>query len=276
MKPGRGTDVLRALVLASVLLLHAIQAIADGRTHTVCAQRLPETTCQFVGPDAIQQAIDQAASGDTILLKAGRYGASRFRDIPYLDFKVRGFVVIDGKDLAIRGEPGVVLDGGSGPATTAIIVHRARVDLRGLEIVNFRWQIEEDDIYDGHGVFVIDGALRADDIVIRNFKKMGLTGRGDTLLDVSNVRLLDGHVGLWLHETAYLRLRNAVVKNNDGSGIAAYDSSVAHITDSVFDSNLDDGLYTEHQATLFVTGSQVLNNKPMDVRSLHDSRIFLK
>lgn len=258
-----------------MVLMPVLETLAAGTTHTVCAQAERTAACQFAGPSAIQKAIDAAASGDTIVVKAGRYGATEFRDIPYKEIKVRGFVVVDAKDLSIKGEAGVVLDGATGPATSAIVIRNARVVLQDLELANFRYQVEEDDTYDGHGVFVIDGTLRADNVVIRNFKKMGLTGRGDSLLDVSNLKLLDGHVAVWLHETAYLRLRHALVKNNDGSGIAAYDHSAAHVIDSVFDTNQDDGLYTEHQATLFVEDSLVLNNRPIGLNALNDSRIYV-
>jgi nitrous oxidase accessory protein NosD len=272
---GELIRVARTAIVVCALVLPAAQTIAAGKTHIVCAASARRGACQFVGPDSIQKAIDHAASGDAIVIKAGRYAPAAFRDVTYKDFKVRGFIVIDGKDLSIEGERGAVLDGASGPATTAIVVRRAQVVLRNLDIANFRYEVEEDDIYDGHGVFVIDGTVRIDNLSIRRFRKMGLTGRGASLLDVSNLRLTEGHIGLWLHESAYLRLRNSLVKGNDGSGIAAYDNCVAHVFNSVFDANLDDGIYTEHQAMIFATNSLILRNKPVGLHALGDSRIWL-
>ena len=184
--------------------------------------------------------------------------------------------MVDGKDLSIVGEPGTVLDGSTKLAAAAIVVRNAAVTLRQLEITGFRYEVEEDDFYEGHGIFVIDGRARIEDVTIRNFRKMGLTGRGDTLLDVSRLKVLDGHVGIWLQETAHLRLRDSIVRGNDSAAIAAYESSVAHVSGSVFEGNLDDGLYTEQQAAIYATDCRILRNKPYGAHATDDSRIWIE
>ncbi|MEB2590013.1 hypothetical protein SOP87_30780, partial [Bacillus cereus] len=105
-----------------------------------------QSGCEFHGDAGIQSAIDHAANGDTVLIRAGRYSPVAYRDIPYKDFVVRGYIVIDGKNLSVVGESGTLLDGGSGLAATAIVVRHAQVALRNLEIAGFRYEIEEDDI----------------------------------------------------------------------------------------------------------------------------------
>jgi hypothetical protein len=144
-----------------------------------------------------------------------------------------------------------------------------------MTLTGFKFDVEEDEIYEGHGIFVIDSRVRIRDVTIEKYQKMGLTGRGDTILDVDGLRILDGHVAIWLHETAYLRLSNAVIRGNDSSGIAAYDNSTAHIANSVFDRNIDDGLYGEHEATIYATNSIFLNNKPYVARATGNSRIWV-
>lgn len=196
--------------------------------------------------------------------------------MPYKDFIVRGYVVVDGKDLNITGEPGTVLDGSTKLAAAAIVVRNAKVALRNLEITGFRFEVEEDDYYEGHGIFVIDARVRIEDVTIRDFQKMGLTARGDTLLDVSRLKVLDGHVGIWLHETAHLRLRDSIVRGNDSAAIAAYENSVAHVSGSVFEANQDDGLYTEQQATIYASDCRILKNKPFGAHATQDSRIWLE
>ncbi len=176
----------------------------------------------------LPNAVARASNGDTIQIRAGRYTPRAYQDVPFRDLVVRSFVIIDGKNLALVGEKGVVLGGNDKLPMSAIVVRNADVSMSHLEITGFNYAIEEDKIYDGHGIFVIDSKARIDDVTISKFQKMGLTGRGDTQLDVSNLRVLDGHVGVWLHETAYLRLRNALVRGNDSSAITAYDNSVAH------------------------------------------------
>lgn len=274
-----GLSCLRVTITAAIVLVGIAPSAqgfaASGRTYVVCPAGSRAGGCQFNGDGGIPAAIDRAADGDTILIKAGRYAPVSFRDVKYKEITVRGYIVVDGKNLSIIGEAGTVLDGSAKLPATAIVVRRAEVSLRNLEITGFRYDIQEDDIYEGHGVFVIDGKARIDNVTIRRSQKMGLTGRGDSLLDASNLQVLDGHVGIWLHEFAYLRLRNSIIRGNDSSAIAAYDNSVAHVSNSVFDGNLDDGLYSEHQATIFATNSLVLRNKPAGIHAIDESRIWV-
>lgn len=252
----------------------AAAAPATGpKTHIVCPAQKAE--CAFAGGSGIQAAIDAAADGDTVQIRAGTYTATAVRDVPYKLHTIRGFIVVDGKRVSLIGEPGVVLDGSSGPRATGIVVHRSNLDVRGLTLTGFKFDVEEDEIYEGHGIFAIDSRVRLHDVTIEKYQKMGLTGRGDTILDVDGLRILDGHVAIWLHETAYLRLSNAVIRGNDSSGIAAYDKSTAHVAHCVFDRNIDDGLYGEHEATIYATNSIFLNNKPYVARATGNSRIWI-
>jgi hypothetical protein len=264
-----------AAACALAATLACADAFAAPRVLAVCAADSRARGCDFRGDGALQAAVDRASSGDTILVRAGRYAPVGIRETAYKDFTVRAYVLIEGKDLSVIGEPGAVLDGSTKLPATALAVRGAAVTLRNLEITGFRWDVEEDDYYEGHGLFVIDGRARVDDVTISKFQKMGLTGRGDSLLDVTRLRVLDGHVAIWLHETAHLRLRDSVVRGNDSSAIAAYDDSVAHVSGTVFDGNLDDGLYAEHRATLYATDSKLLRNEPYAAHALGDSRIFI-
>lgn len=267
---------LRAVaVLAATLASFSGLNAAHAGTHIICPEDGKQSDCAFRSGAGIQQAVDAAVDGDTIRLRAGRYTAVGFRDVPYKIHTIRGFVVIEGKRLTLIGEPGAILDGATGTQTTAIVVHRAEVSIEGIAIDGFRFAEEEDEIYEGHGIFAIDSRVQLANVSISRFQKMGLTGRGNTIIDAQNVRILDGHVAIWLHESAYLRLTNSLVRGNDSSGIAAYDNSVAHVVNCVFDGNLDDGLYTEHDAALYVTNSLLLRNKPYAVRALDRSRVWL-
>ncbi|MEP7245598.1 MAG: right-handed parallel beta-helix repeat-containing protein [Gammaproteobacteria bacterium] len=261
-------------VVGAVLSAHATAA-PSPRTYIVCPAEKPASKCNFKGDTGIQAAIDKATSGDTIQIKAGRYAPAAYREVVYKDFTVRTYLLVEGKALTITGEPGTILDGSTKLPTTALTIHNAEVTIKNLEIANFRWDIQEDEFYDGHGIFVIDARARIDNVTIRNVQKMALTGRGDTLLDVSNLRILDGHVGLWLHESAYMRLTHSIIRGNISGGIAAYDDSVAHISNCVFDANEDDGLYTEHRAAIYATNSLILRNKPIAVHAMNDSNIWV-
>jgi hypothetical protein len=264
---------MRVMIAIALALTLEAAAAGESRRWTVCPE--PAAGCDFAGGPGIQAAVDRAADGDEIVLRPGRYAAESYREVPYQDVIVRGFIVIDGKDLALAGERGAVLDGATGPPTTAIIVRAARATVRGLTLTGFRFDVQEDDFYEGHGLFVIDGDVRATDLAISRFQKMGLVGRGSSRLRAERLQIVDGHVGIWLHETAHLELADSVVSRNDSSAIAAYDESVAHVRRCSFEGNLDDGLFTEHRATIYAHDSRLAGNRPYGARAVGDSTIWL-
>ncbi len=257
---------------AGVLVGLFIACAVPAKTLTVCATGQLRAGCEYAGPHAIQSAVDRAADGDTVLLRAGIYSPQAFTDVPYKKYVIRGYVAIRDKRISVVGEEGAVLDGGSGPPVSGIVVEGGEVSLRGLTLRNFRAGDPEDDLYEGHGVFVIDAAATLSDVSIEKYAKMALTGRGTTRLLASQIRIQDGHVAIWLEESAHLHLCNSVVRNNDSAGIAAYASSSANVYNSVFDRNRDDGLYADDHASIFATNSLLLHNSPYAVRVIGNAR----
>jgi hypothetical protein len=233
----------------------------------------PAQDCRFVGGDGIQAAVDAARDGDIVRLRAGRYTASRYRDTSFQDLQIRGFVVVTGKRLAIEGDDGAVLDGSDGPPTSAFVLDHADVTLGNLTIRNFRFGEPEDKVYDGHGVFAIDSRVRLDRIRMERIAKMALTGRGDTLIDASDIRLLDGHMGVWLEESAHAHIRNAVIRGGDSAAIGAYGEASVHLYNSVIQGNGDDGLYAKGHGAIFATNSLVIANRPFGLNAEEDGRI---
>ena len=274
---NRGRLVLLACRLTGgfIACVPAVALATSSRTLVVCPLETRSPECQFHGDGGIPDAIDRAMDGDTILLKAGHYAPIRTRDVAYKDITVRAYLAVTRKRLSIVGESGAVLDGRTRLPSTAIVLDHADVTLSNLEITGFRYAVEEDNIYDGHGVFAVNSTAHIDHVKMTRLAKMGLTGRGDSLLDVSNLQILDGHMGIWLAETAQLRLRNSIIRNNDSCGLGAYDNSSANVSSSVFDGNRDDGLYSEQQAVIFATNSLILNNRPVGAHAVDNSRISL-
>ena len=263
----------RFLVSLSLGLSATAVMAASPRTLVVCPAK--GSGCAFQGGSGIQKAIDAAADGDTVRIKAGRYTAEAFRDVPYKIHQIRGFLVVSGKSIAIRGDQGAVLDGSVGPATTALVADHASLAVSGLTITGFRWEVQEDEIYDGHGIFAIDSDVRIADVIVEKFLKMGLVGRGDTHIRADRLTIADGHVAIWLREGAQLDLRNSIVRHNEGSGVAAYDSSYTRVVGSVFDGLADDVLYTENSAAIHAIDTVILNGKPFAAHALNDSAIWI-
>lgn len=262
------------IMLAAIGLLAGTTCPALGATLVACPAGVAAKGCTFKGDDAIQAAIDKAADGDTILVRAGVYTPRAYRDLPYKEIVVRAFAAVDGKQLAIQGEKGAILDGSAGLPATAIGLRNADVTINGLVITGFHFDIEEDDIYEGHGIFAVDSRARISDVTISRYQKMGLTGRGNTILDVRDLQVLDGHVATWLYEGAYMRLDGAIFRNNDSSAVAAYNDSVAHLTRIAIDRSADDGLYAEDDAAIYIADSLIVGSKPIALNATGKSRII--
>ena len=261
---------LRASVFA-MIAVGVAGCSAQVVEHVVCATE--GNGCDFVGNRALQMAVDAADSGDIIRLRVGNYQPDGFRDVAYEDVIVRGHVLVDAKDLRIVGEDGAVLDGGSGDRASAIVVTNASVDIENLTIRDFRPESSDDDIYDGHGVFVVDGNARISSVRFERIPKMAVSLRGDSTVVLHDSHLLDGHVGTWTEEAAMLEVRDSVFRNNDSAGIAAYASSAVRVTGSIFESNLDDGVYAAENAVIDVSSSTFLKNRPYAIRSVDNAQI---
>lgn len=78
-------------------------------TKTVC--ETAQAGCQFAGGEGIQQAVDAASNGDTILIKNGRYTRNTFTPVNENYSHGQCFVNTHEKSLTLKGEGNTVIDG---------------------------------------------------------------------------------------------------------------------------------------------------------------------
>lgn len=244
---------------------------ASAAALTVCPQ--PAADCRYVGMDGIAQAIDRAADGDVVRLRPGRYHGTGYRDVRFEALTIRGRLLIEGKAITIRGEPGAELDLGAGAPASAIVVHRGRLSLEGITVRDARPAAAEDDVYDGHGVFLVDATASLRDVTFRRIAKMAVAVRGRSTLEASAVRLLDGHVGLWVEEAAAATLTDCLIAGNDSAGVAAYADARVSVSGCVFEANGDDALYAAERAMIEADDTLFLRNGPFALRAVDQGRI---
>ncbi|RBP52933.1 right-handed parallel beta-helix repeat-containing protein [Arenicella xantha] len=227
----------------------------------VCVDASKFEHCDFTGGDAIQQAVDAAESGAVVHIKSGVYQPKSYRDTPLNELQIRGYTLIEDKQLTIIGEGEVVIDG-SLSAANGFVTKNSQVSFKNLNLQNFKWGIQEDDIYDGHGIFIINGESKIADVSIQKVQKMALSVHGNAKVDVTNLTITDSHLGVWTNDDSNVSISNSEFSGSESAGLAAYQRSQVVIWQSVFQANQDDGLFASDDARVSVTQSVVLNNKP--------------
>ncbi len=271
------------LVAISIIILTACTAesisdknemVSPGKIITVCANRNNNTVCDFSGKDAIQQAVDSAQSGSTIVIKSGVYRPESYRDTPFQHLLIRGFTLIENKNLSFIGQGNVILDGSLG-AACAFVTKNSHVSFKNIHLNDFRWGIEEDDTYDGHGIFAIGGHVMIDTVSMRKIQKMGLTVRDAARVDVTGLNIMNSHLGVWANEQSIVNIQNSLFHGSESSGLAAYDKSKVTVKNSVFEANQDDGIYASDDALITIIDTVAVSNKPHGVSADKNSRIHI-
>ena len=173
----------------------------------------------------------------------------------------------------MRGEPGAVLNGSTGPAVSALLIHNSTVEISGLEIRNFKVGLAEDDLYDGHGIFVIDSKVTVQDTQMNNIAKMSVSIFGESRVVLSRLRVQNGHVGVWVEGNSMVRVENSLFSNNSSAAVAAYDHSTTEIYNSVVEASLDDGVFGKENAAIVLINSILVGNKPYAVRAEEQATI---
>ncbi len=247
----------------------------DAMTINVCVAESEEVSCDKIGSSGLQSALVEAENGSTILVHPGEYIASSFSDTPFQDIEVRAFLKAEDKALTIVFEDGAVIKPNDEFASSAMLAVNADLTINGLTIEGFRYGEAEDDYYDGHGLFVIGGEVNLQNASMRDIEKMSLTGRNDAVLNVQNLSISDSHMGVWLEEEARMVMSDSKIVGIESAGIAAYDTSVVTVTDSLFERAEDDALYTENEAQITASNVILRKNSPYAARAADASSIIL-
>jgi hypothetical protein len=265
--------------LGTVLLAAMAMALpapaAAPKTWIVCPAGATAKDCAFKGNQAIQAAVDRATDGDTVRIRAGTYAIEKPRDVKFEDYVIRAYVVVDGKALHLVGEQGAVIDGKDGPASTAMLIKGSDVTLRNLSFRNLHVASDEDDIYDGHGVFIMNSTAAVSGLALDHFEKMGLSARGTSNVTATDLRIVGGHVGIWVRETAQLRLCNSVIRGNHGVGVGGAAHASIQVYNSVMQANELDGVYLKEDASALVTNSIISGNKPGGVSAKNNAQAWV-
>lgn len=251
----------------------SIASLVAAATVIACPQDAVQAECQFRGAGALQAAVEATLDGGTLIIRPGEYVAEGGRSTAFQDATLPSFLTIADRSITLRADAGAVFVGNPKAPSTAITLVNANATISGLEVRDFTYASDEDALYDGHGIFAIDSRLTLDRVHLSGISKMAVSARGDSQLTARHVTISDSHVGFWLRETSYARISHAVVERGPVVGLCAYAQSSAHITDSRFSGFADDGIFSDDDAVLFVSRTEVNGNSPFGIRASGNSRI---
>lgn len=192
-----------------------------GDTWTVCPDGIaPPEGCQYFGAAGIQQAIDQTADGDTVLVKAGDYNE--------VEIQI-GFGAHPKKtNVTIKGENKPTLKGKSAEVIIFIGGNSQGITIEGFNISHAG----------AHGI---------------------ATGSNVSVVIRSNNIFNSANAGISIIEESRASILNNVINNNEGSGIQVASNANVEISNNLIHSNLGPGVYAEN-SELFARNNTVVNN----------------
>ncbi len=203
-KPVPSVIVLTILGMAAVLggfLLSRISTAPDdssaaaGDTFTVCAENSGD--CDFLFGEGIQQAITVAKTGDVVLIKSGTYTLPQPQIMTASDEQTYNcFAYIQNKNITIRGEGSVILDGStSQEGLNGICVDSATSIIANLELRNFSIHGSRTFISEGNGIQVLSGSFKGQALRINNNDGTGIALDSSSASSISNSIINDWQSG---------------------------------------------------------------------------------
>lgn len=235
------TQLFLAVVVVGCFLVRA--PVVHAATLTVCAsQATTQSGCQYLGGAGIQEAINAATNGDTILLKEGKYADTA----PVINrSKCRwAYAFIDNKTLTISGEPGVVLDGTAAPVNACgiVVLGTSSVTIEDVVVTNFKTNaVQPGNVYSfGYGISLGENSKTS--IRTSSFD----SNEGTGIVISGNARLTADKIS-----ASYSKKMDGVSQNGQ---------SVANIADSIFARNARRGLDVYKQGALTANHISVVEN----------------
>lgn len=205
---------------ASVVPVNEGSVANDPGTEAPSVTNRPAALILVEPGESIQNAVDQAAPGDTIEVASGTYEQS---------------VTID-KNISLTAPKGAILDGDAVDAEDGIVVEAEGASISGFEIRQY-----SDDGID----------VRADDVVVSDATVRLNGGRGIEAVDQTITQLTirgskiknNDFTGVYAEaEGATLILENAVINENGDYGVFVDDFKTIQINDSRAIDNADSGV----------------------------------
>lgn len=222
---------------------------AEEGTITVCASA--GAGCDYVGGDGIQQAVDVAEDGDTILIKAGSYVPISYKEFVYTRDTAEGihtyhnkaFLALGSKTLKIQGEGTVVINGGDPSCQNMIgigISGEKTITVINVTLTGFRKDADSCDYWTefcskGDAIVVIYGSLTISKSKITQNTGSGIFVRENANVEAKALTISENtEGGVYVRAdspdlTTVTTITNSIVKDNPWGGFLTIGNSTTEI-----------------------------------------------
>lgn len=211
---------------------------ATGKTWTVCPSS--GTGCDFVGGEGIQQAINAAKSGDTVIIKGGTYAKGKYTLFSFTsgrelcNYKV--MYVVSNKDVTIKGQGTVEIDGSKSVKMGAFGVEGAsKVNIENVTIKDFEKEESNCDPCEqgcslGTGLLLHDTAnVTLKGSIIKDVGEGIYLRENSTLTAIGNKIVRGKERGIRIDDSASAKIKNNLIRENGFEGIAVEDGKKVDI-----------------------------------------------
>lgn len=245
----------------------------NAKTITVCPNNNQSgITCDFIGGEGLQQAINTAPSGSTINIIKGTYAAGNnfILDSNTSDSKRKKWVSIIDKDLTINGNGSTITAKDSTEYMDGfIIVGDSFVSIKSLNIDTFLHPIANTLIDDNSGNYFNEGlciglfdsaSLELHNSSITNCGSIGVTALGYSVLSIFGSSFIgNGHA-----ESGYMHSLPSNISNATHlyRGISGEDLSKITIYNSIFRNNYGYNIVLMGSSSVEVNNSLLLDPLP--------------
>lgn len=267
-----------------------------GNTLTVCATgTVGQNGCQYVGGDGIQQAVDAAKSGDTVLLKAGTYRRTGYTSYSYNednpDHFYGAFLYIPGKsgrNLTLKGEGVVVLDGSTDKTVgrNGISIYEGTTTIENIKITGMHWTwcTGKNDPCGSDAIIVYRATANIINSTISQnggdgiqfIESKGIISDNQLIQNGLQLQNVSPNTAIHTTSSSSVVISNNNIVENIGDGIVSINRSESIITNNIVERNGGAGVVVGYMDKTRIQNNRINNNNEEGIYLLSTSTSIVR
>lgn len=267
-----------------------------GNTLTVCATgTVGQNGCQYMGGDGIQQAVDAAKSGDTVLLKAGTYRRTGYTSYSYNednpDRFSGAFLYIpgrSGRNLTLKGEGVVVLDGSTDKTVgrNGISIYEGTTTIENIKITGMHWTwcTGKNDPCGSAAIIVYRATANIINSTISQnggdgiqfIESKGIISDNQLIQNGLQLQNVSPSTAIYTTSSSSVVISNNNIVENIGDGIVSSNRSESIITNNIVERNGRAGVVVGYMDKTRIQNNRINNNNEEGIYLLSSSTSIVR